>query len=149
MDWGSLIELLTTLLVGGGLLTFVTIKDKKTEAILSNMQKVIDEQREMMRHKKEMYEGILSQKNNEIDNLQKTIVLSEQKLASKDDKIEDLYKINSSLRHKLDDANTRSAVADVMRCDIASCPERRPPFGSHMHLGCEECVKIECETKES
>lgn len=143
MDWNSIVQLITTFLFGGGLITFVTLKDKKTEAILGNMQKVIDEQREMMKHKKEMYEAILAQKDEEIKNLRKSIDLYEDKLGKKDEKIDEQYRINSSLRHKLDDANTRVAVAELMMCDKVSCGDRNPPLGTHLHTQCKGCKEVE------
>ena len=140
MDWSSIVQLITTFLFGGGILTFVTLKDKKTEAILNNMQKVIDEQREMMKHKKDMYEAILDQKNEEIADLRKSVERAEEKTEKKDDKIEEQFRINSSLRHKLDEANTARAVAEVLLCDKAYCIERNPPFGSQLHR-CTSCKK--------
>ena len=148
MDWNSIAQLITTFLFGGGLITFVTIKDKKTEAILGNMQKVIDEQREMMKHKKEMYESILAQKDEEIANLRKSMDLYEEKLEKKDEKIDEQYNVSSSLRHDLDDANTRAAVAEVMLCDRMGCGDRNPPLGTHMHIRCKSCDKLETSIEQ-
>ena len=148
MDWGSVAQLITTFLFGGGILTFVTLKDKKTEAILGNMQKVIDEQREMMKHKKDMYEAILTQKDEEIADLRKSIDRNEEKIEKKDEKIDEQYRINSSLRHKLDDANTAKAVAEVMLCDKVSCVERNPPLGAHIHVQCRGCENIETNKED-
>ena len=53
MDWGSISTLVAEVLFGGGLLVFVTIKDKKTAAILENMQTVIAEQKELAKSYKE------------------------------------------------------------------------------------------------
>ena len=47
MEWGTITTLVAEVLFGGGLLAFVTIKDKKTAAILENMQNVIEEDREL------------------------------------------------------------------------------------------------------
>jgi hypothetical protein len=41
MELGTIIILIAEFLLGGGIIAIVTIKDKKTEAILNNMQKVI------------------------------------------------------------------------------------------------------------
>lgn len=143
METGSIVQLITTFLFGGGLLTFVTLKDKKTEAILNNMQKVIDEQREMMKHKKEMYEAILQEKDQEIADLRKTIDRYEEKSAKKEEKIEELYKVGSSLRHTLDEVNTRAAVAEVMLCNKVSCVDRNPPLGTHVHMSCKMCENVQ------
>ena len=35
----------------------------------------------------------------------------------------------SDLKAHLDEKNTYCAVAELMRCDEISCPNRRPPFG--------------------
>lgn len=47
MEWGTITTLVAEVLFGGGLLVFVTIKDKKTAAILDNMQRVIEEERRL------------------------------------------------------------------------------------------------------
>lgn len=145
MDWTGIIQLIITCLFGGGMVTLVTIKDKKTEAILANMQKVIDEQRGMMTHKKDMYESILAQKDEENAELRKRIDSYETKLERKDEKIDEQYRINSSLRHKLDDANTRTAVAELLMCDIVACGKRNPPLGAHSHIQCGGCKEDEVE----
>lgn len=142
MDWGSITQLIVTFLFGGGILTFVTLKDKKTEAILSNMQKVIDEQREMMKHKKEMYESILAEKNAEIAELHANESKAEEKIERKDEKIEELYKINSGLRRILDEANTAKAVAEILVCDIIGCGKRNPPLNSKAP-SCKDCSHSE------
>ena len=45
MDTGTIVMLIAEFLLGGGIIAIVTIKDKKTAAILDNMQKVIEEER--------------------------------------------------------------------------------------------------------
>ena len=128
MDWTQiLITLITIIVPTGGFLGLFTIRERKTELMLNNASKLNDGWTQLANERQEM----LKEKD--------------ARLEEKDHKIDELYRLNSSLRHRLDDAHTRAAVAEVMRCDISSCPDRRPPFGSHMHLPCEGCDKSEEE----
>lgn len=122
MDWTQIITTLITILVPtGGFLGIFTIREKKTALMLENASKLNDG-----------WTNLASER-------QATIKEKEAKIEVKDAKIDELYRINSSLRHKLDDANTARAVAEVLLCDKASCIDRNPPFGSHLHLECRGC----------
>lgn len=122
MDWTQIITTLITILVPtGGFLGIFTIREKKTALMLENAAKLND--------------GWMALANER----QETIKEKEKKIEIKDDKIDELYRINSSLRHKLDDANTARAVSEVLICDITSCTNRNPPFGSKYHQICKDC----------
>lgn len=122
MDWTQIITTLITILVPtGGFLGIFTIREKKTALMLENAAKLND--------------GWMALANER----QETIKEKERKIEVKDEKIDELYRIGSSLRHKLDDANTARAVAEVLICDITSCTKRNPPFGSHYHQICKDC----------
>lgn len=124
MDWTQIITTLITILVPtGGFLGVFTIREKKTALMLENASKLND--------------GWTALANER----QETIKEKDIKIDEKDKKIDELYRINSSLRHKLDDANTARAVAEVLLCDKADCVQRNPPFGSHLHLNCRTCKR--------
>lgn len=126
MDWTQvIITLITALVPTGGFLGLFTIRERKTELMLNNAEKLNAGWEQLANERQEL----LRQKD--------------EKLNEKDTKIDELYRINSSLRHKLDDSNTRAAVAEVMLCDKVSCVERNPPLGSHMHLHCAGCKEQE------
>lgn len=128
MDWTPIITTLIAALVPtGGFLGLFTIREKKTEMMLTNASKLI--------------EGWMQLANER----QQTIKEKENKLEDKDEKIDEQYRINSSLRHKLDDANTKAAVAEVMICDKMACGDRNPPFGTHMHSRCGACKEDKVE----
>lgn len=113
MDWTQiLIILVTTLIPTGGFLGIFTIREKKTGMMLENASKLNDGWTQLANERQEM------------------IRERDAKLDRKDAKIDDLYNAISELRHELDDARTMAAVAGVMKCDLASCTKRRPPFGS-------------------
>lgn len=112
MEIGNIIEILVTALFGGGLLTFVTLRDKKTEAMLSNMEKVIEELRGLAGGYRE---EVVSLKN---------------ELHSKEVYIDELHRKESALYEKLDKANSRAAVFKILKCTQVGCDRRIPPFGS-------------------
>ena len=115
MDWTQIfITLISILVPTGGFLGIFTIREKKTGMMLENASKLNDGWTQLANERQDM------------------IRERDAKLDCKDAKIDELYKINSELRHELDDARTMAAVASVMKCDLASCTRRRPPFGSVM-----------------
>lgn len=112
MEIGSIIEIIVTALFGGGIVTVVTLKDKKTEAILLNMEKVIEELRGLV----DGYKGEISQLKSEVK--------------EKEVYIDELHRKESNLYEKLDKANSRAAVFKILKCTKVGCDLRIPPFGS-------------------
>lgn len=125
MDWTNIIIAVISALGGGGLAVLFTRKETKEGMTLDNMQKVLDAK-----------DRIIEEREARCKELKDD-------LTKKDDKIDELHRINSTLRHKLDDANTKAAVAEVMRCDITKCTTRRPPFGSGVKAFNEEAIQEE------
>lgn len=112
MEIGNIIEIIVTALFGGGIVTFVTLRDKKTEAMLSNMEKVIEELRTLAGGYKE------------------EVVALKGELKDKEVYIDELHKKESGLYEKLDKANSRAAVFKILKCTRVGCDKRVPPFGS-------------------
>ena len=112
MEIGNIIEIIVTALFGGGIVTFVTLRDKKTEAMLSNMEKVIEELRTLAGGYKE------------------EVVALKGELKDKEVYIDELHKKESGLYEKLDKANSRAAVFKILKCTQVGCDKRVPPFGS-------------------
>lgn len=118
MEWGTITTLVAEVLFGGGLLAFVTIKDKKTAAILENMQKVIEEERELTKEYR-----------NDVAKLKDEIMQKDEVIRSNETYIRELHKANSDLHDKLDKANSRAAVNKLLKCQEIGCDKRRPPLG--------------------
>lgn len=96
----------------------VTIKDKKTAAILDNMQKVIDELRELVKSYKD---------ENQV--LKDEIQMLKEDSKKQEGYIKELHQQNSILYEKLDKANSRAAVNKILKCHEIGCDKRRPPLG--------------------
>lgn len=118
MDWGNITTLIAEVLFGGGLLIFVTIKDKKTAAILDNMQTVIDEER-----------ALAAEYKSDVASLKQDIAKKEDEFRKKEEYIRSLHAANSELYDKLDKANSRAAVNKLLKCQEIGCSQRRPPLG--------------------
>lgn len=118
MELGTIIILIAEFLLGGGIIAIVTIKDKKTEAILSNMQKVIEEERELAKQYKE-----------EVTSLKEEMRQKDEFIRHQEDYIKELHKEKSDLHEKLDKANSRAAVNKLLKCHEIGCAHRRPPLG--------------------
>lgn len=127
MDWTQVV---INFITSGAFLALFTIRERKTEMMLNNSAKLNDGWMQLANERQEM----LKEKDKKLD--------------EKDEKIDELYRINSSLRHKLDDSNTRAAVAEVMICDKMACGDRNPPLGTHMHVHCGGCKEIETLNEE-
>lgn len=118
MEWGTITTLVAEVLFGGGLLAFVTIKDKKTAAILENMQKVINEERDLAKEYKA-----------EIISLKEELKQKDEDKRKQEDYIKELHRDKSDLHDKLDKANSRAAVNKILKCQEIGCAHRRPPLG--------------------
>ena len=118
MDWGTITTLIAEVLFGGGLLVFVTIKDKKTAAILDNMQTVIEEER-----------SLASEYKSEVTSLKDDLAKKDDVIRDKEEYIRGLHKEKSELHDKLDKANSRAAVNKLLKCQEVGCSQRRPPLG--------------------
>lgn len=118
MDWGTITTLIAEVLFGGGLLVFVTIKDKKTAAILDNMQTVIEEER-----------SLASEYKSEAASLKEDLSKKDDVIRDKEEYIRGLHREKSELHDKLDKANSRAAVNKILKCQEVGCSQRRPPLG--------------------
>ena len=118
MEWGNITTLVAEVLFGGGLLVFVTIKDKKTAAILDNMQRVIEEER-----------ALADEYKREVAMLKEQSEKREEHIRQQEEYIKELHKDKSDLHDKLDKANSRAAVNKLLKCQEVGCEKRRPPLG--------------------
>lgn len=111
MEWVDILGNITELALTGGLLAIVTIRDKKTAAILDNYDRVI-----------KSWEETAEERHKRADELKADI-------DKKDAKIEALHKENSELRDDLDDERTKRVKAEMLKCHRLKCIDREPPYG--------------------
>ena len=113
MDWTTIIITILTLLINnGGLVTLVTLREKKNAAFLDNISKLIDQWQEVANDRKLRADELKSD------------------LDRKDAKIDSLYAEIAKLRGELDHTRTSEAVARMLKCENTACLDRKPPFGS-------------------
>ena len=113
MDWTTIIITILTLLISnGGLVTLVTLREKKNAAFLDNISKLIDQWQEVANDRKLRADELKSD------------------LDRKDAKIDSLYVEIAKLRGELDHTRTSEAVARMLKCEKTACLDRKPPFGS-------------------
>lgn len=114
MDWTQIITTLLTLLIPtGGLVAIFTMAEKKSAMMLDNAKALADS-----------YKALAEE-------YQEREAKTQQMLEAKEEALMTQIKMNSSLRHSLDDAHTETAVARLMYCKKAKCVDRDPPFGSN------------------
>lgn len=125
MDWTTIITTLLTLLVPtGGLLAIFTISEKKSGMILENAKSLAESYKQLA------------------EEYQTREAATQELLRAKESELLAQIKMNSGLRHSLDDAHTECAVAKLMYCRNSKCIQRDPPFGKDANL-----VVKEMETK--
>ena len=110
----NIIQLISLLLGGGGLITLFLITERKTKAQMENTAQAIAE-----------WQKIVERSHQD---------LKETKERAKE--LQDLYlvqfDINTKLRKELDEKNTKIAVLSLLRCRKLKCIDREPPYGSEV-----------------
>ena len=110
----TIIQLISLLLGGGGLVALFLITERKTKAQMENTAQAIAE-----------WQKIVERSHQDLE---------EAKERAKE--LQDLYlvqfDINTKLRKELDEKNTKIAVLSLLRCRKLKCIEREPPYGSEV-----------------
>ena len=110
----NIIQLISLLLGGGGLIALFLITERKTKAQMENTAQAIAE-----------WQKIVERSHQD---------LREAKERAKE--LQDLYlvqfDINTKLRKELDEKNTKIAVLSLLRCRKLKCIDREPPYGSEV-----------------
>lgn len=121
MDWTTIITTLLTLLIPtGGLVAIFTMAEKKSALMLENAKQLADSYKQLA----EEYQSREAQ--------------TQDLLRAKEMELLQQIKMNSGLRHSLDDAHTECAVAKLMYCRNSKCVDRDPPFGKDANLVVQE-----------
>ena len=110
----NIIQLISLILGGGGLIALFLITERKTKAQMENTAQAIAE-----------WQKIVERSHQD---------LKEAKERAKE--LQDLYlvqfDINTKLRKELDEKNTKIAVLSLLRCRKLKCIDREPPYGSEV-----------------
>ena len=110
----NIIQLISLLLGGGGLVALFLITERKTKAQMENTAQAIAE-----------WQKIVERSHQDLE---------EAKKRAKE--LQDLYlvqfDINTKLRKELDEKNTKIAVLSLLRCRKLKCIDREPPYGSEV-----------------
>ena len=121
MDWSQIIS---SLIETGGLaalfIVIITATEKKSAAMLENAKQLAAS-----------YKELADEYQHRETETQKLLQKKEQELLGQ-------IKMNSGLRHSLDDAHTECAVAKLMYCKNSKCIQRDPPFGKDANLVVKE-----------
>ena len=121
MDWSQIIS---SLIETGGLaalfIVIITATEKKSAAMLENAKQLAAS-----------YKDLADEYQSREAETQKLLQKKEQELLAQ-------IKMNSGLRHSLDDAHTECAVAKLMYCKNSKCVQRDPPFGKDANLVVKE-----------
>ena len=110
----NIIQLISLLLGGGGLIALFLITERKTKAQMENTAQAIAE-----------WQKIVERNHQDL-----------KKAKERAKELQDLYlvqfDINTKLRKELDEKNTKIAVLSLLRCRKLKCIDREPPYGSEL-----------------
>ena len=110
----NIIQLISLLLGGGGLVALFLITERKTKAQMENTAQAIAE-----------WQKIVERNHQDL-----------KKAKERAKELQDLYlvqfDINTKLRKELDEKNTKIAVLSLLRCRKLKCIDREPPYGSEV-----------------
>jgi len=110
MDWTQII---VALISSGALVGVFTLVERKSALMLQNASALAESYKKLA------------------DEYEEREARTQELLQKKEEELFNQIKMNSSLRHSLDDAHTEVAVAKLMYCRDSKCPHRDPPFGTH------------------
>lgn len=120
--WLTIIELIVSSIVGGGLVGLLTIHETRKGMKIDNKAKEQDQHIRL------------------IDELQDQNEKLNDRLDVKDARIMELEDLNASLHTQLDEVSTDRAICKILRCDVVSCANRVPPLG-FKEMSIEEAIK--------
>jgi cell division protein FtsB len=126
MDWISIITSFVSVLLGGGILSFFTIKEQKKGLKIDNKTKE---------------ESIWAAR---VEDLNKQVEALNERIDKKDERIAELENQKSTLSSTLDSTRTKCAVAEILRCDTVACPSRMPPLGQR-NLDVKSLINVDTE----
>lgn len=124
MDWTQII---ISFITSGAFLGIFLIAEKKTASILDSVDK-------RSQSAVESAEKLCARYSSLADEYQQQWTLTRQQLSDRETEMMNQIKMNSSLRHELDDAHTLQAVSEMRRCDVLKCVNREPPFGMNADI---------------
>ena len=110
----NIIQLISLLLGGGGLIALFLITERKTKAQMENTAQAIAEWQKIV----ERSHQDLTEANERAKELQDLYLVQ--------------FDINTKLRKELDEKNTKIAVLSLLRCRKLKCIDREPPYGSEV-----------------
>ncbi len=125
MDIVTILEVLGTVVLGGGLLEavkwFANRKAEKKAMELENLAKA----QEIITQKNgtvDEWEKLSTQHNQDLMYYRESIKEKEELISKKDEIIIDL-------RNKINDLSSENTALRLTRCEKLACPDRIPPFG--------------------
>ena len=114
----NIIQLISLLLGGGGLIALFLITERKTKAQMENTAQAISE-----------WQKIVERSHQDLKE-------AKERAKERAKELQDLYlvqfDINTKLRKELDEKNTKIAVLSLLRCRKLKCIDREPPYGSEV-----------------
>lgn len=117
MDWTNILEVLISCILGGGLVSILTLRETKKGLKIENKQK-----------EDNRWELLADQLQDQIEKLQEQVTVLNDRLEKKDERIIELEDRCSGLQEKLDTSRTQCSIATMLRCNKISCIDRVPPI---------------------
>lgn len=136
MEWYDIATAASGFVLGGGLTALVTLRDRKSGAVLDNLKELIESND---RTNKE-WEEIAADRTARAAELKAD-------LDRKDGKIDELFRTVSELKDRLDERNRAVSRLKILKCERIECTRRKPPVGVFRELD-EDTRRIQEENDE-
>lgn len=122
----NIIALIVNTLLGGGIITIITWKDKKLGAALDNLTKFAETMTKMSEHTNNEWQDIANEWRAEC---------KEQKEYNNRQELRSQEMMNeiASYHKQIDALNAEKAIADTLRCEDLTCQRRIPPYVIHTY----------------
>lgn len=110
LNWEIIAPVLTVLVGGSGISVFFFYRERKKTKRLENDALKLQNEITAAGQWQELFER------------------SDEMLRKKDEKIEELYSLNSKLRDENNTLSTENAVVKLLKCEFIACDKRIPPL---------------------
>lgn len=110
LNWEIIAPVLTVLVGGSGISVFFFYRERKKTKRLENDALKLQNEITAAGQWQELFER------------------SDEMLKKKDEKIEELYSLNSKLRDENNTLSTENAVVKLLKCEFIACDKRIPPL---------------------
>lgn len=124
MNWENIIIAIAGMLItGGGVVTIATLKDRKTELFLKNVELAISQFGEVIKQ----YQLLIEDRKERATELKNDLDKKDEKIEHQYDELREERERTATLMHKIAGLEQKVIMLEFMRCTRNDCAQRQPP----------------------